>query len=146
MAAHRPIAGYASVYYRGFVACYKPGRLIPDGKGWFTMRGQLWGKIVGAMLIAAMVAGCQSSGSRRSAPEPVLSGTAERNGSVAEAPPPKTITYVDRHPLLSTPREYWESSGDNKIVKTAAATFVGVPVGFYKEIKQIVVGTPPETR
>jgi hypothetical protein len=56
------------------------------------------------------------------------------------------VTYVDRHPLLSKPREYWDSSGDNKIVKAGAATFIGVPVGLYGEIKQIVVGTPPETR
>ncbi len=110
------------------------------------MRGQLWGKIVGALIIAVTIAGCQGTGSRRSAPEPGLAGTTDPNGTIAEAPPARTVTYVDRHPLLSTPREYWESSGDNKIVKTAAATFVGVPVGFYREMKQIVVGAPPATR
>ncbi len=110
------------------------------------MCAQRAGKIVGILMVAAAVAGCHGTGSRRSTAEPGLSGTTDPNGTVAEATPPKTVSYVDRHPLLSTPREYWETSGDNKIVKTAAATFVGVPVGFYKEMKQIVVGTPPETR
>jgi hypothetical protein len=112
------------------------------------MRRHLWVKVVGALVVAVTIAGCQGTGSRRaaSAPEPGLSGTTDPNGAVAEAPAPKTVSYVDRHPLLSKPRDYWESSGDNKIVKTAAATFVGVPVGIYSEIKQIVVGAPPETR
>jgi hypothetical protein len=112
------------------------------------MRGYLWVKVVGVLVVAVTIAGCQGTHSRRaaSAPEPGLSGTTDPNGTVVEAPTPKTVSYVDRHPLLSKPRDYWESSGDNKIVKTAAATFVGVPVGIYGEIKQIVVGAPPETR
>ena len=111
------------------------------------MRGHLWVQVVGVFVIAVTVAGCQGTSSRRStsAPEPGLSGTTDPNGAVAEAPAPKTISYVDRHPLFSKPRDYYESSGDNKIVKTAAATFVGVPVGIYRELKQIVVGAPPET-
>jgi hypothetical protein len=48
--------------------------------------------------------------------------------------------------VLSKPREYWESSGNNTIVKAAAATFVGVPVGLFGEVRQIVVGSPPDTR
>ena len=108
------------------------------------MRRHLVMRVVWLLLLATTFAGCQASGSRRTAPEPGLSGTIDSNGTVAEAPPANTLSYVDRHPLLSTPREYWESSGDNKIVKTAAATFVGVPVGFYKEMKQIVIGVPPD--
>ncbi len=110
------------------------------------MRGHLWVQVVGVLGIAVAITGCQGTNTRRSAPEPGLSGTTEPGGSVAEAPAPKTVSYVDRHPLLLKPRDYWESSGDNKIVKTAAATFVGVPVGIYSELKQIVVGAPPETR
>ena len=60
--------------------------------------------------------------------------------------PIKTTTVVDRHPLFSKPRDYWETSGDNKVVKAAAATFVGVPVGIYGEFKQIIVGAPPEAQ
>jgi hypothetical protein len=108
------------------------------------MRRHLVMRVVGVLLLAITFPGCQGTGSHRSAPEPGLSGTIDANGTVAEAPPARTVGYVDRHPLLSTPRDYWESSGDNKIVKTAAATFVGVPVGFYKEMKQIVIGVPPD--
>jgi hypothetical protein len=101
--------------------------------------------VVGFLGILSVVSGCQSSGSRR-APEPSLSGALDSKSSIAETAPSRTVTYVDRHPLFSKPRDYWESSGDNKIVKAGAATFIGVPVGLYGEIKQIVVGTPPETR
>jgi hypothetical protein len=112
------------------------------------MRGHRWLTVVVLLGISVTMAGCRGTSSRRaaSAPEPGLSGGLDSNGTVAEVTPPKTVTYVDRHPILSKPRDYWESSGDNKIVKGAAATFVGVPVGIYSEMKQIVVGAPPETR
>jgi hypothetical protein len=79
------------------------------------------------------------------AAEPVLSPPAEGETPVVTAPAPRTMTFVDRHPLLYKPRDYYESSGDNKIVKTAAAVVVGVPVGIVTELKQIVVGTPPNS-
>ncbi len=63
-----------------------------------------------------------------------------------ETAPVKTVTFADRHPLFTKPRQYWETSGDNKIVKAAAATFIGVPAGVVGEVKQIFVGAPPETR
>jgi hypothetical protein len=72
--------------------------------------------------------------------------TTVADGTHAAASPVKTTSVVDRHPLFSKPRDYWESSGDNKVVKAAAATFVGVPVGIFGEFKQIIVGTPPEPR
>jgi hypothetical protein len=112
------------------------------------MRGYRWHTAAGLVLLAAMTVGCQGAGSTRvsSAPEPSLSGAIDNNTAVAEASPPKTVSYVDRHPLLSKPRDYWDSSGNNKIVKAGAATFIGVPVGIYGEIRQIVIGTPPQTR
>jgi hypothetical protein len=54
------------------------------------------------------------------------------------------MTFVDRHPLFYKPRDYYESSGSNGVVKTVSAVVVGVPVGIYGELKQIVVGTPPD--
>jgi hypothetical protein len=60
--------------------------------------------------------------------------------------PVRTVSFVDRHPLFSKPREYWDSSGDKKIVKAAAATFIGVPAGFVGEVRQIFVGAPAEPR
>ena len=111
------------------------------------MRGHRWLRAVGLSVLILTVAGCHGSGSRRaSSPEPGLSGAADPGGSVAEATPAKTVTYVDRHPILSKPRDYWENAGDNKIVKAGAATFIGVPSGIYNEFKQIVVGASPETR
>jgi hypothetical protein len=105
---------------------------------------------LGALALSALVltvSGCQGTGSRR-APEPALSGALDQNqsGPIVDSAPSKTVTYVDRHPVLSKPREYWDNSGDNKVVKAAAATFIGVPVGLYGEVKQIVVGTPPASR
>ncbi|MGC8641936.1 MAG: hypothetical protein ACP5XB_18880 [Isosphaeraceae bacterium] len=111
------------------------------------MCGHRWLGALGlSVLILTGGAGCQTSGSRRSTPEPGLTMTPDSNGTVAEAPQAKTVSYVDRHPLLSKPREYWENAGDNKIVKAGAATFIGVPAGIFGELKQIVVGTPPQTR
>jgi len=111
------------------------------------MRGYRWLGALGLSALILTVAGCHGSGSRRSsAPEPGLSGALDSGGTVAEATPSKTVTYVDRHPIFSKPRDYWDNAGDNKIVKAGAATFIGVPSGIYNEMKQIVVGAPPETR
>jgi len=106
---------------------------------------------IGLIICAyGMSSGCKSSpASSRTivTPEPGVASAAGTDGVIVEgnpAPPVKTVSAVDRHPLFSKPRDYWESSGDNKIVKAAAATFVGVPVGFYGEVKQIIVGAPPQ--
>ncbi|MDG3003892.1 hypothetical protein [Paludisphaera mucosa] len=90
------------------------------------------------------ISGCHSGG-RRSAVggEPALSGLDAEDKAYLDAPAARQETVVDRHPLFAKPREYWENSGDNRIVKAAAATFVGVPVGFVGEVKQIFVGAPP---
>src|SRR4029078_8269030 len=94
---------------------------------------------VGIAIFILTVAGCRGAGSKvASAPEPALSGALGSNGAVAEAPPARTITYVDRHPILSKPREYWDNAGDNKIVKAGAATLIAVPSGSYNEMKQSV--------
>ena len=45
-----------------------------------------------------------------------------------------------------TPRDYYESSGNNKVVKSAAAAVIGVPAGLYGEIRQIVVGNSGDVR
>jgi hypothetical protein len=63
-----------------------------------------------------------------------------------DIPPPKTVTWVDRHPLFYKPRDYYDTSGSNTLVKVGAATFVGVPVGMFYEVKQMIVGVPPEPR
>jgi hypothetical protein len=118
------------------------------------MRGQRWFAVSLAIVLGVMAGGCQSAGPRKPVvtTEPGLAGPVDGDGTVVAADgtrqvaPPRTVTWVDRHPLFSKPRDYWDTSGDNKIVKAAAATFVGVPAGMYGEVKQIIVGTPQEPR
>jgi hypothetical protein len=101
--------------------------------------------ILGGLCVTGL-AGCQSGLTpRRTTPaEPSLSMTGEpKSGLVVETPPARTVGVVERHPLLSKPREMYEKSGNNTVVKVGAATLVGVPMGIYGELKQIVVGRPP---
>ncbi len=115
------------------------------------MRGQRWFAIGVLITVYGMALGCQTAGPRKPivTTEPGLAGAVDSDGTIAadgKVAPAKTVTWVDRHPLFSKPRDYWDTSGDNKIVKAAAATFVGVPVGMYGEVKQIIVGNPQEVR
>jgi hypothetical protein len=107
------------------------------------MRGSHWPALL--IVAAVAVSGCQSGPSKQTlaAAEPALSPPVE-GGTVVAAPtpPPKTLTFVDRHPLLYKPRDYYEGAGSNTAVKTAAAVVVGVPVGIVSELKQIVIGAP----
>jgi hypothetical protein len=104
--------------------------------------------LVIAAAAAVMASGCQSGPSKQTlaSAEPVLSPPAEGGTVVATPPPPilKKMTFVERHPLLYKPRDYYENAGTNTVVKTGAAVLVGVPVGIVTELKQIVVGAPPD--
>lgn len=106
------------------------------------MTGTRWSMLL--ILAAVGLTGCQGGPSKKilASAEPALSPPVEGGTTVVEAPS-KTVTFVERHPLLSKPRDYYESSGTNAVVKTAAAVVVGVPVGVVSEIRQIVVGAPP---
>jgi hypothetical protein len=116
------------------------------------MRGYRQPAIAVLVVLCGVVSGCQSAPQRRTVvtPEPSISGAVDRDAAVADgsvtSTPDRTVSWVDRHPIFSKPRDYWESSGENKVVKAAAATFVGVPVGFYGEVKQIIVGAPVDGR
>lgn len=118
------------------------------------MRGIRWTSMVMTVLALAVLAGCQASGMKRPAtvisPPPVVGDASGSETAVGEktlsTAPVSSVRFADRHPLFTQPRKYWETSGDNKIVKAAAATFIGVPAGFVGEVKQIFVGVPPETR
>ena len=106
-----------------------------------------WVRLATTCLLVLVSAGCHSSGARRTM-GPSLSSSVDGEAPVVVEEPPlaaaPAVSYIDRHPLFSKPREYYENStSNNKLVKTAAATFVGVPVGFYGEVKQIFVGAPP---
>ena len=99
-----------------------------------------------AVALLVLGAGCHSSPSPRpiASAEPPLSSAVDPGATVVQTQPPREITWVDRHPLFSKPREYYDSSGNNKVVKAAAATVVGIPAGLYGELKQMVVGAPPK--
>jgi hypothetical protein len=111
------------------------------------MRGLQWTVV---SLVAALVvaSGCSGGPSKRTlaSSEPGLS-TVPGDTDVAivdrAKPVPSSTAFVDRHPLFSKPRDYYEKTGTNKVAKTAAAAVIGVPAGIYGEIKQIVVGAPP---
>lgn len=115
------------------------------------MRGIRYRTMAVVALSVAMISGCQTAGARR--PSTVVSPSTSVNetGDVAgektiAATPVRPTKFTDRHPLFTKPREYWETSGDNKVVKAAAATFIGVPAGFVGEFKQIITGVPSEPR
>jgi hypothetical protein len=104
-------------------------------------------RAVVASVILISLAGCQNGGPRRmAAREPGLSGPLEVGPptAVVEGPavPVRTVTWVDRHPLFARPREMYETTDNNPVIKTAAAVVIGIPTGFVGEIRQIVVGAP----
>jgi hypothetical protein len=108
------------------------------------MKGHHW--LVSASLALLAMAGCTSSPSNRAslaASEPALAVPGDPAPGVVAVQPARTVTIVDRHPLLSKPRQYYESSGNNTAVKVAAATVVGIPAGIVGELRQIVVGSAP---
>lgn len=106
--------------------------------------------VVGVALVVG--SGCQGMAARRKVvvKEPALASPDGVGSTVIEedpadqlaVAPPMTDSIVENHPLLSRPRDYYESSGNNKIVKTAAAVVVGVPAGIVGELRQIVRGRP----
>lgn len=106
-----------------------------------------------AMAVVFMV-GCQTAGMKRPStvitPAPAPAVTDVRGGeSVAgermvSETPVRSVAFADRHPLFRKPRQYYDSAGDNKFVKVARATFIGVPAGFVGEVKQIFTGVPPD--
>jgi hypothetical protein len=110
------------------------------------MLARPWVTIAVVGLLGA--AGCQAPRSPRAlaSSEPQLNSATDSGSLVVEAPPPKAVTWVDRHPLFSKPRDYYDSSGSNKVVKVAAATVVGIPAGIVGEIRQVVVGRPPDAQ
>lgn len=109
------------------------------------MRGLQW--TVAAVLLALAASGCSGGPSKRTlaSTEPALVPSDPDVTIVDRAKPvPSTVSVVDRHPLFSKPRDYYEKTDSNKVAKTASATLIGVPAGIYGELKQIVVGVPAQ--
>lgn len=100
-------------------------------------------------LLLGLLSGCQGMGrrGRMAAAEPPLDLGPSAGPTLVQAePPPRSVTWVDRHPMFAAPRDLYNNTNGSKAVKVASATVVGVPVGVFGEIKQIVTGTPPELR
>jgi hypothetical protein len=99
------------------------------------------------VLAVAAITGCAQSRPRRvAAAEPPLISDSTGDTTVVEAPVARPVTFADRHPMFSRPKQYYDNTNGNKFSKTAAATVIGVPSGFVAEIKQIVVGQTPPPR
>jgi hypothetical protein len=81
-----------------------------------------------------VLGGCHSGSNYRDADYGIMPD------ATAGALPPEEKGFVDRHPLLSSPRNYYRDSGDNPFVKVLAGTVVGVPVGVVQEVWQIGYG------
>lgn len=100
-------------------------------------------------LVLVALAGCAHSRPRKTVvqPDPPLigdaSGVAVDGPAVVQAPESRSVSMADRHPLLTRPRERYESTNGNKLTRTAAAAVIGVPSGIGAEIKQIIVGQAP---
>lgn len=102
--------------------------------------------------MASAALGCNAGPSRRTlaSSEPALSDPAsDAEVAIVDRAKPVAVENdpaVDRHPLLSKPLEYYDKTDSNKVVKTAAAAFIGVPAGIFGEIKQAIVGVPSASR
>ena len=112
------------------------------------------------LVIGVIIAACGCSGSPRrkvfgssvmNPEEPVLNSKSITPGSETLTPettdietlsPATAEGFVDRHPLLRKPQQYFNNTNSNRAVKTAAAAFVGVPAGIVGELRQIVIGSP----
>jgi len=108
--------------------------------------------LLAAVTLIAFCSGCYSHSMLRGSaygpaaptcPAPAVapgtSAAAAPAGQVA-AVPAKEKSFVDRHPLLAAPRNYFRDSGSNLLVKTFYGTVVGIPVGIAREAWQIVYG------
>lgn len=98
---------------------------------------------IAAACLLAVSQGCQNGSRRVARAEPSLGLPIEPGASIVDATPVSpSVTWVDRHPMFSKPRDVYESTNSNGFMKAAAATIVGVPAGIVGEVKQIVVGKP----
>ena len=102
-----------------------------------------WVLLIVATLLAT---GCAGGMGRR--PPLVAKGEPGLGNSAVVAvdpAPPRQVTFADRHPVFSKPREVYDNTQGNKFTKTAAGAVLGVPMGIGGEIKQIFVGQPKVT-
>lgn len=97
---------------------------------------------IGLIVLATAVSGCHRGAFYRGGmvADPALV-TTEPGVIISDVP--ERVTFVDRHPLLRKPVEYYHEKCGSTFCKLATATFLGVPVGILGEARQIIVGCPP---
>jgi hypothetical protein len=119
-----------------------------------------WAVALSAALVLATTAGCRGHNKRAArlasaeptlelpadGGETIIQGDASGKSGTVVAAAPGDAKFVDRHPMFSAPRDYYNNTNSNKIVKTGAAVVVGVPMGVYGEVKQIFTGGPDAPR
>jgi len=96
------------------------------------------------VVAVAGIAGCQGMSHKSgmlASNEPAL--VPDDGTTVVVAPPPSSDGWAERHPLVMKPKQYYDNTQGNKLVKGAAATVIGVPAGLLGEMRQIVVGRAP---
>ena len=93
----------------------------------------MYSKLFGVVCGLALVAGCNCCSSYRSSEYGVPAD--DQYGMM-----PQEKSFVDRHPVLAAPRNYYRDSSDNFVIKVLAGTFVGVPVGIVREVGQVAYG------
>lgn len=108
------------------------------------MRIQRAGLFAGGLVIA-LCSGCAQLNKRQhiATMEPPLEGGVVVGEPVVDGSAPRPVTFVDRHPVLAKPRDIYNKSNHHKVVRVAAATVVGIPVGVVCETGQIIKGCPP---
>lgn len=118
-------------------------------------------RVAMAATIAAAGLGCRAGGgsvaqrpifSSAAQEPPLVIGGAEPGGSVVAGgggSSPSVVarapSWVDQHPMFSKPRDLYDTTNGNAVVKTGAAVLVGVPVGVVGELRQVFTGNPAST-
>ncbi|MFM7319812.1 MAG: hypothetical protein ACKO85_18370 [Isosphaeraceae bacterium] len=101
--------------------------------------------IVSACILAG--SGCAKNKALQVNNRPIIEGGStigaeSAPGSIIVNKPAPRTGFVDRHPFLYKPGEYYSTSDGNVVVKGARATFIGIPAGIVGEFKQAFKGVP----
>jgi hypothetical protein len=94
-----------------------------------------------------MAGGCAKNKALSVNNRPVIEGGSSitgdmGSGSIVVNKPVAGTGFVDRHPFLYKPGEYYTTSDGNVVVKGFRATFIGIPAGIVGEVKQAFKGVP----
>ncbi len=100
--------------------------------------------LAGMLVVVATSTGCHKHKNqmRGTALDSVVSSPQFESMAMDGCAPTGKTACVDRHPMLYKPRDVFNNVDHGPIMKTAAATFVGVPAGIAGEVGQVFHGCP----